>query len=93
MQGEVVDSIEDNVTSTVESVSKGNKHLEKALRYKATMYPLVGAAIGTLIGGPIGLVIGLKAGGCAAIGGGILGKNCQVLIFGIIFCFFFCFNI
>lgn len=75
MQGEIVDSIEDNVSSTAEHVVQGNIHLKRALRYKATMYPLFGAAIGTLIGGPVGLVIGLKAGGCAAIGGGILGKD------------------
>lgn len=72
-QGQAVDDIEDNVNSAAESVHQGNLNLKRALRYKATTYPLLGAAIGTLVGGPVGLVIGLKAGGCAAVGGGLLG--------------------
>ncbi|XP_034232758.1 syntaxin-17 [Thrips palmi] len=72
-QGELVDNIEDNVAHATESVHQGNLNLKRALMYKGAAYPLIGAAIGTLAGGPVGFFIGLKAGGCAAVGGGLLG--------------------
>lgn len=42
-------------------------------RLKSAMYPISGAAIGGLVGGPIGLVAGFKVGGLAALGCGIAG--------------------
>lgn len=66
-------NIELNSANTADSVYEGNKDLERALKYKATTYPLAGAFIGALVGGPVGLIVGLKAGGCAAVGGSILG--------------------
>ncbi|KAK3913227.1 Syntaxin-17 [Frankliniella fusca] len=72
-QGEVVNNIDDNVSAATENVHQGNLNLKRALKYKSAMYPLMGAAVGTLVGGPVGLLIGLKAGGCAAVGGGLLG--------------------
>lgn len=56
------------------NVTEGEKFLQKAARYKVTMYPLAGAVIGTCIGGPVGLLAGLKVGGLTALGCGILGK-------------------
>lgn len=42
-------------------------------RLKAVAYPVTGAFLGGVIGGPIGLVAGLKVGGIAAIGCAIAG--------------------
>lgn len=42
-------------------------------RLKTTSYPITGALIGTVIGGPLGLVAGLKIGGLAAVGCGVAG--------------------
>lgn len=47
--------------------------MAKAAKFKATLYPLTGALIGTCIGGPVGLFAGLKIGGLAALGGTLLG--------------------
>lgn len=44
-----------------------------SFRLKAVAYPVTGAFLGGVIGGPIGLVAGLKVGGIAAIGCGIAG--------------------
>ncbi|XP_011183710.2 syntaxin-17 [Zeugodacus cucurbitae] len=72
-QGESVRVIADNAEEALENVQIGENNLRKALTYKKAMYPVVGALIGTCVGGPIGLVAGLKAGGLAAVGCGILG--------------------
>ena len=42
-------------------------------RYKAAVYPLTGALLGTCLAGPIGLLAGLKVGAAAAFGGTVLG--------------------
>lgn len=47
--------------------------MAKAAKFKAAMYPITGALIGTCIGGPVGLLAGLKIGGLAALGGTVLG--------------------
>ncbi|XP_018789688.1 PREDICTED: syntaxin-17 [Bactrocera latifrons] len=72
-QGNDVRIIADNAEEALENVQIGESNLRKALTYKKAMYPVVGALIGTCVGGPIGLVAGLKAGGLAAVGCGILG--------------------
>ncbi|XP_068966596.1 syntaxin-17 [Bombus flavifrons] len=72
-QKEVVNAVEDNIEVTNVNVTEGEKFLQKAARYKVTMYPLAGAVIGTCIGGPVGLLAGLKVGGLTALGCGILG--------------------
>lgn len=72
-QGELVRNIEDNTASVVGNVDAGNQSLQKALRYKTQLYPLAGAAVGAVVGGPVGLLIGLKTAGCLALGGSLLG--------------------
>lgn len=72
-QAESVQIIADNAEEALENVQIGESNLRKALSYKKAMYPVVGALLGTCVGGPIGLVAGLKAGGLAAVGCGILG--------------------
>lgn len=47
--------------------------LFQASKLKAVTYPLIGAAVGGVCGGPLGLAIGLKAGAAIALGGGVLG--------------------
>lgn len=68
-----VQSIADNAEEALENVQEGERQLRNALYYKKAMYPVVGALLGTCVGGPIGMVAGMKAGGLAAVGCGILG--------------------
>lgn len=72
-QGESVQIIAENAEEALENVQMGERNLRKALTYKKAMYPVMGALLGTCVGGPIGLVAGLKAGGLAAVGCGLLG--------------------
>ncbi|KAH8378641.1 hypothetical protein KR009_000471 [Drosophila setifemur] len=72
-QSVVVEKIADNAEEALENVQAGERQLRLALTYKKAMYPVVGALLGTCVGGPIGLVAGIKAGGLAAVGCGILG--------------------
>ncbi|XP_019638220.1 PREDICTED: syntaxin-17-like [Branchiostoma belcheri] len=72
-QGEKVDRIQDHVEQAHGNVQSGVKELGKAAKYKAAMFPVAGALIGGVLGGPIGLFAGMKIGAGAAVGGGILG--------------------
>lgn len=71
---ETVQNIQDNIEETEINVIKGYKNVKLAARYKAALYPLTGAVIGTCVAGPIGLLAGLKIGGLSAMAGGFLGK-------------------
>lgn len=42
-------------------------------RLKTAVYPVTGAFLGTMIGGPVGLVAGFKIGGLTALGCAIAG--------------------
>lgn len=72
-QAEMVNAVDENVEVTQGHVDAGETALRKALRYKKAIYPMCGALLGSCIGGPIGLIVGLKAGGLAALGGGLVG--------------------
>uniref|UniRef100_A0A1A9V489 t-SNARE coiled-coil homology domain-containing protein n=1 Tax=Glossina austeni TaxID=7395 RepID=A0A1A9V489_GLOAU len=72
-QAENVQAAADNAEEALERVQAGERNLRKALTYQKAMYPVMGALLGTCVGGPIGLVAGLKAGSLAAVGCGILG--------------------
>lgn len=72
-QAEAVASVEQHVDEAAENVEQGERFLSKAARYKAAVYPLTGALLGTCLAGPIGLLAGLKVGAAAAFGGTVLG--------------------
>ncbi|KAJ8320042.1 hypothetical protein KUTeg_001629 [Tegillarca granosa] len=73
-QQESVDRIEDNIESVHGNIQQGTLQLGKAAKYKAAIFPIAGALIGTVVGGPFGLVAGAKIGGVfAAVTGGALG--------------------
>ncbi|KAK0073035.1 hypothetical protein PV326_013853, partial [Microctonus aethiopoides] len=72
-QKEQVNAIENGVIGSIENIREGTKYLEKTSKLKVAMYPLIGALIGTCIGGPVGLIAGLKFGGLTAISCGVLG--------------------
>ena len=47
----------------------------QAAKYKAAIFPVAGAVIGTALGGPVGLVVGAKIGAVVgAVGVGTAGK-------------------
>lgn len=73
IQGEAVSNIENNIETTHENVKAGESQLAKAAKYKAGMYPLIGAVVGTCVGGPIGALAGFKMGSVAAVTGTIIG--------------------
>ncbi|KAK3083062.1 hypothetical protein FSP39_012925 [Pinctada imbricata] len=72
-QQESIDRIEDNIEKAHENVRSGVTNLSKASKYKAAAFPVAGALLGTVIGGPVGFLAGLKIGSVAAIGGGAAG--------------------
>ncbi|XP_066592174.1 syntaxin-17 [Prorops nasuta] len=72
-QKELVNRAEEHIKETEINVTEGEGLLQKALRYKAATYPVAGALLGTILGGPVGFVAGIKLGGLAALGGGVLG--------------------
>lgn len=72
-QGEVINTVENNIEETAVNVSQARASLAKAEKYKAVWYPVTGAVIGACIGGPIGLAVGVKVAGLALLGGSALG--------------------
>jgi syntaxin 17 len=72
-QKEHVDQAEEKVESAHENVHAGFKDLVKAHRLKTAVYPVTGAFLGSMIGGPVGLVAGIKIGGLTALGCAIAG--------------------
>ncbi|XP_061165186.1 syntaxin-17-like isoform X2 [Saccostrea echinata] len=84
-QQETVDRIEDNIEKAHEGVQKGAIQLGKASKYKAAIFPVAGALLGTVVAGPVGLIAGAKIGGVVGVGiggtagffGGRLLKNRQ----------------
>ncbi|XP_064646753.1 syntaxin-17-like [Lineus longissimus] len=79
-QKEKVDTIEDNLTEAKKNVSGGTRFLAQAAKLKTAAYPVAGALLGGVVGGPVGLVAGAKLGLAAAIGGGLLGLTSGGLI-------------
>lgn len=72
-QGELINQVETHTENAVANVHAGTQHLAQASRFKAASYPLLGALLGTCVGGPIGLLAGMKLGAAAALSGSFLG--------------------
>ncbi|XP_062584894.1 syntaxin-17-like [Saccostrea cucullata] len=73
-QQESVDRIEDNIEKAHQEVQKGAIQLGKASKYKAAIFPVAGALLGTVVAGPVGLIAGAKIGGVMGVGiGGTAG--------------------
>ncbi|CAK9304065.1 unnamed protein product [Gordionus sp. m RMFG-2023] len=70
---EKLNSTETKILESNFSTEKGIKNLTQALKYKGTIYPIMGAALGSCIGGPVGFFCGIKIGGIAALSGAIIG--------------------
>ncbi|XP_013780812.1 syntaxin-17-like [Limulus polyphemus] len=74
IQQKPIDNIENNLYKADENVCEGTKHLGMAAALRASMFPVTGALVGGIVGGPLGLMAGFKlAGVAAAVGGGVLG--------------------
>ncbi|CAO1402917.1 unnamed protein product [Diamesa serratosioi] len=72
-QGEQVEVISNNTEEAQMNVESGTEHLKTALKFKKTMYPILGAGLGMIMCGPMGLMVGLKAGSLAVATGGVGG--------------------
>lgn len=72
-QGESVERVENNVEAAHANVTEGEKMLCQAVKYKQGMYPLLGALLGSVLGGPVGLLAGMKLGSLTAVACGFLG--------------------
>ena len=48
-------------------------YLLQASKYKAAIFPVAGAILGTALGGPVGLAVGIKVGALAAAARGTAG--------------------
>ncbi|EFA00762.1 syntaxin-17 [Tribolium castaneum] len=72
-QREQVEHVEETIEESKENVQSGFKQLVKAHKLKTAVYPVTGAFLGSMIGGPVGLVAGFKIGGLTALGCAIAG--------------------
>lgn len=71
-----MNKIEDNIEASNIQVVAAEKELAQVVRkVKGSMYPVVGALLGSFVGGPLGFVAGLKIGTLTAITGSIIGKH------------------
>lgn len=72
-QKEDVKNIEAHVETTQENVIQAEQSLRKAAKLKKMSYPLIGAVVGSCVGGPIGCLAGAKVGVFATVTCFILG--------------------
>ncbi|GFN99790.1 syntaxin-17-like [Plakobranchus ocellatus] len=72
-QGEVINTIDDNIDTASVNVKEGTSSLAQASKYKSALLPVVGAVVGGMVGGPIGFIAGIKLGGLAGAVGGAAG--------------------
>lgn len=73
-QKEDVEKVETNVEGTHENVIQAEQSLRKAAKLKKMSYPLIGAVVGSCVGGPIGCLAGAKVGVFATVTCFVLGK-------------------
>lgn len=73
-QQPTVDRIEDTVEQSHEHVVSAQKELAQvAAKMNGAVYPVLGAVLGTCIGGPVGFVAGLKIGTIMGVTGSVIG--------------------
>lgn len=72
-QKEDVEKIESNVEETQANVIQAEQSLRKAAKLKKMSYPLIGAVVGSCVGGPLGCLAGAKVGVFATITCFVLG--------------------
>ncbi|XP_065210601.1 syntaxin-17 [Planococcus citri] len=69
-----VEALEENIASTHESVVAAEREIAQAAnKVHNAAYPLVGAILGSCVGGPVGLVAGLKIGTAVALTCSVIG--------------------
>lgn len=73
-QKEDVDKIDTQVVATQENVIQAEQSLRKAAKLKKMSYPIIGAVVGSCVGGPLGCLAGAKVGVFATVTCFVLGK-------------------
>jgi hypothetical protein len=68
-----VEVVCDNIQITATDVHKGTSDQQKAAKYSLMVAPLIGGAVGAIVGGPIGFAIGshVAIGATLAVGAGV----------------------
>ncbi|XP_046548928.1 syntaxin-17-like [Haliotis rubra] len=77
-QGDQLDHIEDNIDKAQHDVNAGALSLGKAAKYKAVIFPVVGAVIGGVVAGPVGAIAAAKLGGVVGVAAGGVAGHSQV---------------
>lgn len=72
-QKEDVEKIETHVEAAQENVNQAEQSLRKAAKLKKMSYPLIGAVVGSCVGGPLGCLAGAKVGVFATVTCFVLG--------------------
>lgn len=72
-QKEDVEKIEVHTETTHENVVQAEQSLRKAAKLKKMSYPLIGAVVGSCVGGPLGCLAGAKVGVFATVTCFVLG--------------------
>ncbi|XP_022170964.1 syntaxin-17 [Myzus persicae] len=72
-QKEDVEKIDAHVETTHENVIQAEQSLRKAAKLKKMSYPLIGAVVGSCVGGPLGCLAGAKVGVFATVTCFVLG--------------------
>jgi len=80
-QKEDVEKIDAHVETTHENVIQAEQSLRKAAKLKKMSYPLIGAVVGSCVGGPLGCLAGAKVGVFATVTCFVLGNIYNYFIF------------
>ncbi|XP_050443445.1 syntaxin-17 [Adelges cooleyi] len=72
-QKESVDHINTHVETAQDNVIQAEQSLRKAAKFKKMSYPLIGAVVGSCVGGPLGCLAGAKVGVVATVTCFVLG--------------------
>lgn len=69
-----MEKIESSVEETQVNVIQAEQSLRKAAKLKKMSYPLIGAVVGSCVGGPLGCLAGVKVGVFATVTCFVLGR-------------------